>query len=926
MMVREDFIRHSVNKLYTYLEDGISFFSREAVELKTIYFPLCGVDSTGIKSAITPSLGGDIKIDSLRYLTKPVSTEDLRNNLRDFFCHVEGRGVFSLAQASASGDSAVAAGPLWHKLTRRHPRAGLVMEAVNFVPVTGENVELMRVSVKNISRKTVRFTPTFSLPVFARALANKHDHEHVTSLLHRIIQLPQGVMVEPTMLFNEHGHKLNRTVYYVLGGTDKGESPAGTFPTARSFYGEGGTCFVPEAVVKNLAPGVLPREVLDGQEAVGALRFKKIGLGSGKKKEYFIVMGVGSDRGEAKKVFERFASAQGFEAALSRNQRFWAEKADVIRLRTADAEFNAWMHWVSLQPVLRRIFGCSFLPDHDYGKGGKGWRDLWQDLLSLILIEPQSVRATLINNFAGVRIDGSNASIVGAAPGEFLADRNAISRVWMDHGAWPFLTLLLYIHQTGDTGILFERQSYFCDPQTFRGQRYDRAWTPQEGGRLKDFNDRVYEGSVLEHVLVQHLVQFFNVGEHNITRLENADWNDGLDMAAQRGESVAFMSLYAGNLLDCAGLLEHVAARRGLREVPLAKEFLILCDPVSGAGTDYGDAPAKRKFLFEKYFPSVQPRLSGEQVNVKVADLARDLRKKGEWIFRHIKGQEKIRAGNPGTDQPCLSPPRRQAAGRQAWVNGYYDNQGKRVEGKEGATVRMRLTGQVFPLMSGLADEKEIEEVVAGVRRYLKDEKLGGYRLNTDFGVAHYPDLGRAFGFAYGTKENGSFFSHMTVMFAYSLYKRGSAREGREVIQSIFKMCADTQKSKIYPGIPEYFDSQGRGRYHYLTGSASWLVLTMLTQVFGVRGEYGDLIIAPQLSKDEFDLEGKASAICPFAGKTVTINYINRRRMDPGSYAVKAVTCRGKAVAYDALAPARIKIPRKFFHQASNIELTLELG
>ena len=51
-----------------------------------------------------------------------------------------------------------------------------------------------------------------------------------------------------------------------------------------------------------------------------------------------------------------------------------------------------------------------FYPDHDYGKGGKGWRDIWQDLLSLILIEPKLVRNNLINNFAGVRIDGSNAN------------------------------------------------------------------------------------------------------------------------------------------------------------------------------------------------------------------------------------------------------------------------------------------------------------------------------------------------------------------------------------------------------------------------------------------------------------------------------------------------------------------------------------
>jgi len=49
-------------------------------------------------------------------------------------------------------------------------------------------------------------------------------------------------------------------------------------------------------------------------------------------------------------------------------------------------------------------------------------------------------------------------------------------------------------------------------------------------------------------------------------------------------------------------------------------------------------------------------------------------------------------------------------------------------------------------------------------------------------------------------------------------------------------MASDAQRSKIYPGIPEYFDSEGRGMYHYLTGSASWMVLTLLNYVFGVRG------------------------------------------------------------------------------------------
>lgn len=38
------------------------------------------------------------------------------------------------------------------------------------------------------------------------------------------------------------------------------------------------------------------------------------------------------------------------------------------------------------------------------------------------------------------------------------------------------------------------------------------------------------------------------------------------------------------------------------------------------------------------------------------------------------------------------------------------------------------------------------------------------------------------FGFAYGEKENGAVFSHMAVMFANALYKRGFVKEGHRAL------------------------------------------------------------------------------------------------------------------------------------------------
>ena len=49
---------------------------------------------------------------------------------------------------------------------------------------------------------------------------------------------------------------------------------------------------------------------------------------------------------------------------------------------------------------------------------------------------------------------------------------------------------------------------------------------------------------VLEHLLLQNLTAFYEVGEHGHIRLRGADWNDALDMAGERGESVAFTNAY----------------------------------------------------------------------------------------------------------------------------------------------------------------------------------------------------------------------------------------------------------------------------------------------------------------------------------------------------------------------------------------------
>ena len=786
------------NKLWRFIDNCGAFTSDAAHRIKALYFPLANEQ---IKSSITPDLHGDIKRDERSFLLEPVSRIDLVNSRssRNFWIYINKNKVWSATGVSKDAKRIsqdkfqLEAGLLWQKIKRENKKIGLRAEILSFVPASNEPAEIMLVTLTNISGRRISLIPTAAIPMYARAAHNIRDHRHVTSLLQRIILNRFGVISKPTLIFDEAGHRPNKTHYFVLGCGQNGNPPRHIYPTEDMFCGEAGDLEAPESVLNNALP---KGDDIQGRDGMGALRFAPCALAPGKSFSYIVLMGITDEFSEIKRIFEKFNTLKKVGLAFEQTKDFWIKKSSQAGISTGNADFDNWMRWVSIQPTLRRIFGCSYLPDFDYGKGGRGWRDLWQDCLGLIHTGSEWVRETLIHNFSGVRIDGSNATIIGQKPGEFIADRNNISRVWMDHGVWPLLTLSFYLEDAGDYKILLNQTTYFRDPQIHRAHGFDRSWKPADGHILKTADGEIYRGTILEHLLVQTLVQFFNVGEHNHVRLEGADWNDGLDMAKERGESAAFSCMYALNLRLLAELIEKL----NIPAVKLAAEIALLLKPIN-----YNSVSAKRKVL-QAYFLKAQPALSGRTVNINSLKIAQQLCAMSKWMTAHIRRREWLKEG---------------------FFNGYYDNRGQRVEGTKLGTMRMCLASQVFAIMSGVAEDWQIKKILESINKYLRDKKLGGYHLNTDFKSEQH-NLGRAFSFVYGDKENGAYFNHMSVMLAYALLARGFTKEGEEVLRSIYRMAMDTKKSKIYPCLPEYFNLKGRGMYSYLTGSASWFMFCLL--------------------------------------------------------------------------------------------------
>lgn len=869
-------------KHLNFIDDHGSFLLERPENISCLYFPLAS--ETGLKSAVTPNLGGDAKIDQETFLLEPVSSENLHNNRssRNFWIAVDNGGIYSAAGASAEqeadrfsalqDESELSAGLMWHTINRVSGTHQLESMVTSFIP-KDSNVEIMHVTVQNRSHSAKTLTAWAAIPIYGRSADNIRDHRNVTSMLHRIHTNKHGVFVCPTMSFDEKGHRPNRRIYYVTGCTGSGSTPERFYPTVEDFIGEGGTFTHPRAVYESY-PGYPASASAAGKEAMGAFRFEPVTLEPNEKTDYILLLGAEDREEDIFSIIEKWNTTEKVKNGFAATKAYWQDQVSV-NFHTKDRDFDHLMKWICFQPFLRRLFGCSFLPYHDYGRGGRGWRDLWQDCLSLLLMEPDQVGRMIAMNYGGVRIDGTNATIIGTGDGNFIADRNGIARVWMDHALWPLMTTKLYVDQTGDIEILLKQVSYFKDSQTMRGTSMDSLWNPEHGNKQLTEENELYTGSILEHLLIQQLTAFYEVGDHNIYRLRGADWNDALDMASEHGESVAFTCAYAGNLLELAAMIRVLDHHSSTHTVELLEEISVLLDN----DTETFENINKKEKILTDYTYRCRHTVSGRRTGFSLSALAVNLIQKAEWLMEYLRIHEWIK-GSDG----------------EGWFNSYYDNHGQAVEGFFEDHVRMMLTGQVFAIMSGTAEDGQIKKIVKSADHYLYRKEIGGYRLNTDFKELKF-DMGRMFGFAYGEKENGAVFSHMTVMYANALYRRGFAKEGWKALKTLADTALDFDTSHIYPGIPEYFRSDGRGMYHYLTGAASWFMLTMITEVFGVRGESGDLILYPKLLAEQFDDKGTASVTTTFAGKQFTVIYHNPGGRDFGSYAISSASCDDNTLA-----------------------------
>ncbi len=803
---------------------------------KGYYFPL--YNDMGLMSYVTPRLSGDVKLDYHHYITEPLTEKDLSNSTfsRNVIFYVDGKlyhlNGHGYNQHQDKLDLEV--GLLYQVVTRKNNKCHIQTTSFNPNQTT---IELHEIKYTNVSDKAQKLKVLTATPLYGRSADNLRDHRHVTSLLNRVFVKTGAIILNPTLSFDERGHKPNDT-YYGFFAASNDLNVKAYRPILDDFVGEG-TLLYPKPT-KTYRVG----DQIDGYETMGGIEFDTLTIQPNDSVTLYIGLGAANDEATLLS-FQSLLNPKAFNEALSVSKAYWANEVHKIGFKIENEAISNYLGFVQLQPILRRFFGNSYMPHHDYGKGGKGWRDLWQDLLALIMYQDDTVKETLINNFAGIRVDGTNATIIGKQLGEFKADRNNIVRVWSDHGAWPLLTTLMYIHETGDIDFLFEKMPYFDDQFTHYTKRVKKVIAKDNRVSI---DGKQYLGTIYEHLLLENVVAVLNTGKNGFIKLEDADWNDGLDMAHDLGETLAFTHFYANNLK----LMADILAESKQDNIELFEALGDLTLNLNQKTVSL-DAYFDRVSTFNEPVRTYQSKAIIQALNKKYQHMIDHLKKHG----MHASGA----------------------------VQSYIDNDGAFLDQDS-----LALTGQAMALLSQTVSKKQANRIAIETKKALFDKSIGGYKLNTDYNEVKL-NMGRAFGFAYGHKENGAVFSHMAIMYGYGLYQYGLVQKGRDTLFAIINR-AMKEDSHVLAGIPEYFTPRGVGKYAYLTGSASWLLKALRQEVFGIQMHIGKVTFEPKLDQADF-MNGVASIETYLFGKKRVITYLNPKKLAYGKYAIKWIKENG---------------------------------
>ena len=591
-------------------------------------------------------------------------------------------------------------------LKSNNARHGIGVKATVFVPLE-EMAEVWIVEIENFSnnKKTIDFIP--AVPIYAGNRAYTEYHRDVVRLYNKS-RVTDHIEILPGLEWVEGKTNPSAIGYYMSAETENGKKGSRFYSDRETFLGAKYSWTRPEAIVDNKSA----KFQCLGKEAVGAIEFKKVVLEANSTTSFVVINGISKDSAKIEETIAKYKYQKAVEE-LGKLKKFWEERTSRVTITTGNDNFNLlWNKWWCYQLSMRYWFGNTGHPQFDYGSDFAGWRDFWQDMMAATVIDPVGLEKRTLHTLEGIRLDGTNATRFFARTKEFGSDET--NGLWCDHPYWTTQTVLLLINFLGDPGFLLRGGiAYFKDGYRDRGEKKDISWPQGYIERQKIKNGEVYKGTVLEHLLVQLLTMFYDVGKNNLLKQKRADWNDAVDQV--KGENVTFSLGLAQDCNELANFIEYLEKKGALQDIEIFEELADLIEntPEEDIIDSSYDVRQRKLINFLEY---VNNETSGKKAKISARKLINDLRAKAKATISNVN----------------------KIAWTGEYYTGYFHGDGKAVDEifipnatkKADPTTDdfvMMLMPQTWSLLSGAADEiGKVDEVLKTVGRVLADKEVGG--------------------------------------------------------------------------------------------------------------------------------------------------------------------------------------------------------
>ena len=185
----------------------------------------------------------------------------------------------------------------------------------------------------------------------------------------------------------------------------------------------------------------------------------------------------------------------------------WDDQLSIIQVKTPDARFNAMLNvWNQYQAAVTFDMARNSGYYHGGLLFGTGMRDQFQDIIGVVMSQPERVRERLLNALRFQFKDGSTLHNFFKLTGWGEKTNHSDTPLWIPFG------IIEYLNETGDLSILDEKVNYYDEDESKKGV------------------------TVYEHMKTALNYAISSTTKRGLPKIMNGDWNDTLDHVGPKGK------------------------------------------------------------------------------------------------------------------------------------------------------------------------------------------------------------------------------------------------------------------------------------------------------------------------------------------------------------------------------------------------------